>query len=263
MTQADLKILSIIVPVYNDHSNFYETLNSILNFISPASRNALEIVIVDSSEDSSMSREIIRTTVGKKFETKYVWITPSGVYSALNLAINLSSGEYLQCINSGDLLLGCPLNDLHNTTKDVLVYEQDSLVYGQKIRFLASLYSFWPHQSVIYRKNLHLVHGTFSTKFRIISDQLFFLKVRRASNVVFLNHVLTFYKGGGMSDKVSWRNCMEYFYLRRRFGHNILQAVILSFIFPIVKFVVISISPRTFGVLRSMLYRIRNSKSNG
>ena len=95
-------LLSVITINYNNGSELRKTITSVFK----QSFQDFEYIIVDgASSDDSV--EVIKTLI-KENETHYCkWISEpdNGIYNAMNKGIQLSRGEYLLFLNSGDYLV--------------------------------------------------------------------------------------------------------------------------------------------------------------
>jgi len=100
--------LSIITINYNNASGLEKTLKSVAS----QTCKDFEHVIVDggSSDDSvNIIKEYVencqRSTVnGQRITVKWVSERDKGIYNAMNKGIKMASGEYIQILNSGDIL---------------------------------------------------------------------------------------------------------------------------------------------------------------
>ena len=95
--------LSIVTINYNNAEGLERTLNSVLN----QSYEEIEHIIVDgASTDKSV--DVIKEYVGKaeSGKRKVEWVSEkdNGIYHAMNKGIRKASGEYIQILNSGDIL---------------------------------------------------------------------------------------------------------------------------------------------------------------
>ena len=77
---------------------------------------------------------------------------------------------------------------------------------------IPSLLSIWPHQSVIYKRELHDEFGYFSSNYKIISDQVFFEKIKNIKKLLikFNNNSLTTYDITGISSIMNRKSLKEY-----------------------------------------------------
>lgn len=95
----DNYLVSIIVPVYNAELNLRDCLNSILS----QTYENIEVIIVD---DGSTDRSKSICEEYAKLDSRVILISQknSGPSGARNLGINVSNGEYIQFVDSDDIL---------------------------------------------------------------------------------------------------------------------------------------------------------------
>ena len=97
--------ISIITVVYNGVLKLEATILSVIN----QDFNNFEYIIIDGgSTDGTL--EII-----KKYQDKItLWVSEpdNGIYDAMNKGIKYSKGEYICFINSGDILIELPIENL-------------------------------------------------------------------------------------------------------------------------------------------------------
>ena len=98
--------LSIVTINYNNAGGLERTLNSVLN----QSYEEIEHIIVDGgSTDNSVDviKEYVqRVESGESRVKSVIWSSEKdkGIYNAMNKGIKRASGEYIQILNSGDIL---------------------------------------------------------------------------------------------------------------------------------------------------------------
>ena len=213
------KKITIIIPTYNNPHELEATLDSIIDF-----SNLFDLFIIDSS-----------TSYPLNFKHKNVllnsskWIKPSGVYDAINKGINLCKTSYLMTLNSGDIantqnLKEAIISDVYNCGEelDIIIGAQDVMYKNIFYKYIPSLLSIWPHQSVIYKKELHDEFGYFSSNYKIISDQIFFEKIKNIKKLLikFNNNSLTTYDVTGISSMMNRKSLKEYKILNKIRGKN-------------------------------------------
>lgn len=104
--------LSIITINYNNHNGLKRTIESVIN----QTKIEFEYIIID-GDSIDGSKEIIQ-----EYSTKIdYWVSErdGGIYNAMNKGIQVSKGEYLLFLNSGDVLFDLYvieniINDLSN-----------------------------------------------------------------------------------------------------------------------------------------------------
>jgi hypothetical protein len=229
-----LKDLCIITPLYNNIDEFNITLSSIKPIL-----DNVEFIIVDSSEYFPINDY-------KEFNFQnYYWVKPKGVYNAFNFAISKCTRKYIMCLNSGDIITKEGINlfidgAIFKDSLDVFLFSQISFFHNKEILFEPLIESIWPHQSIIYKRELHDKYGLYSEKYKIISDQLFFEKVKndKKININIYKVPLTKYSVVGISSIMNFNNLKEYKYLnylRGRSNFTLFFRFIISNLFKLFK----------------------------
>ena len=223
--------ISIIIPSFNDFSDFKKTFNSIQKQLTSSD----EIIIIDSSDDSGRIELYLKN---KNFNFKYciVWIKPNGVYSAMNKGVELSSKNFIQIINSGDILLkgARPLisNAIkENFYKDIFIFEQLSGFeenMPKRIKFTPTKDSLWPHQSIVASKKVYNKIGFYNESYNIVSDQLFFAEARNLFEFMIIKEPLTYYDLKGISSLASLNHSKELFILWKKMDRNLVYCLYKS-----------------------------------
>jgi glycosyltransferase involved in cell wall biosynthesis len=115
----NMKLVSIVVPVYNLERYIEKTLESLQN---QTYENIEVIVINDGSKDGSL--EVINTFFkGKNLKHKIVTIENSGVSKARNVGLNIAGGDYVILLDGDDRLrsdaIGCLVEQAEKTGADI------------------------------------------------------------------------------------------------------------------------------------------------
>ena len=221
------KKISVVIPVYNNIEEFNATINSLGNLIT-----LVNIIIIDSSNSWPIN------TRHKNHLKNSIWVNPKGIYPALNIGIKSTNTEYIQILNSGDLLIQenfeSLLNDLENDPDiDVIVCSQITKHKSKQYIYIPKKNGIWPHQSVIYKTKIHKDLGLYNTNWKIISDQLFFnaiQKNKKKYKIVFVNNALTIYDVTGMSSKTDRNTVHEIKYLNNVMGKSNIRLYLKLFI---------------------------------
>lgn len=184
-----MSILSIITINRNNVSGLEKTIHSVLS----QSTTDFEYIIIDgASNDGSV--ETIRR-YADCFGERLKWVSESdnGIYNAMNKGIGMSSGMYLQFLNSGDcltsgtviqrmlgaleendypsILYGNMLKDLSNGR-----LLKDRCFAGQDITFLGFFTGALNHSSAFIRHDLFEKYGLYDEDYRIVSDWKWYLQ---------------------------------------------------------------------------------------
>lgn len=95
----NLKLVSVILPVYNGADFLHEAIDSILEQSYPR----IELIVInDGSDDNGKTEEI---ALSYRDRIKYVYKENGGVASALNCGIEAAGGEYIARMDADDISL--------------------------------------------------------------------------------------------------------------------------------------------------------------
>lgn len=172
-----VKKITVVTVCFNAEKVLEQTMLSVLS----QTYKDIEYLVIDGgSKDGTL--DII-----KKYSDKVKWISEpdKGIYDAMNKAVKMASGEWINFMNAGDCFAS--IDVLEN------VFSKE---YPEEVNFLYSdnwyedekgIRTYAPHdhkslslnhQSCIYRKSLHSVHGQYIVTPKIIvSDLLFFASI--------------------------------------------------------------------------------------
>lgn len=166
-------LISIITATYNCADTIESTMKSVLAQSYP---NVEYIIIDGQSTDGTI--DIIKGY--EESISVFISEPDKGIYDAMNKGIRASKGIWLNFMNSGDLFYSKDsiLNSLNNIDDKVGFIYSDFYVFKKKhLKLINASYDkgIILHQSVIYKRELHLKYGEYivSQKY-IISDYLFF-----------------------------------------------------------------------------------------
>jgi glycosyltransferase involved in cell wall biosynthesis len=249
--------VSIIIPVYNDHASFSKTLCSLKLEL----KSEDEIVVVDSSLDKNLVKNHLdnKSLISK---IKYLWVAPEGIYSAQNKGISAATNNWVIVINSGDLLeLGARRLITDSVLKfpkiNIHVFSQLSIYKDQVLyKYTPKKNNIWPHQSIVCSKCVYKELGNYSLKYKLISDQIFFLNAREKYQYIIYDDILTLYDLQGVSSNINLGSMKEYYILNIFFGHSFVVSFYKSYIVPLIKLILIfSIGERKMHTLKSTISR--------
>lgn len=197
--------ITVVTVCFNAEKVLEQTILSVLN---QTYKNVEYVLIDGGSNDGTL--EVI-----KKYADKVKWISEpdKGIYDAMNKGIKMATGEWICFMNAGDSFAS---NDV---LEKVFLKE-----YPEDVKFLYSdnwyedekgLRTYAPHnhvslsinhQSSIYRKSLHAVHGQYIVTPKIIvSDLLFFASIPQ-EYFLKVDVPISINRTGGISES-SW--CIE------------------------------------------------------
>ena len=176
--------LSIITINYNNAEGLRKTLASIA---AQTYRNIEHVIIDGGSTDESV--EVIKDYVNQCEMYDVLWVSEKdkGIYNAINKGILRATGDYIQILNSGDLLasedvIERTMEELKKNDYPELLYGNAVDVYdgkqlskhGPQIEYsLKTLYSStYPHDSTFFKKELFSDkrYGLYDENLKIVSD---------------------------------------------------------------------------------------------
>lgn len=209
-------LLSIITINYNNAAGLAKTLQSVLaqTFVE------FEHIIVDgaSTDDSVQQiRHYEQQAVAKGILVRWVSEPDKGIYNAMNKGIRMTTGEYIQILNSGDILAGSyvtahMLQALRNAQMPPILYgnmiKQDAQcrVIGKSKEVPYSLLNYFVstmnHDCCYIRKDLFLKYGYYDEQLRIVSDWKWFLLAIGLGDVrpVYTDIDVTVFDASGISE---------------------------------------------------------------
>lgn len=194
LLQKTMKLISVIIPAYNCESFIKETLESVFNQTIGAQH--LEVIVInDGSKDATLD-------ILKEYESqdKIILVdTPNrGVSAARETGRNLAKGEYIQYLDSDDLLtfdkIEIQYKALKENKADVAYGDwqkfSEKLINGNNEKILlekierqiegdeeiALFTDFWcPPAAILYSKSIVDKIGTWNMNLPIIQDARYFL----------------------------------------------------------------------------------------
>ncbi|WP_238946933.1 glycosyltransferase family 2 protein [Seongchinamella unica] len=232
----DSPVVTVVTVVFNNSAYIERTISSVLE----QTYDNVEYIVIDGgSTDGTL--EIIR-----QYDDKIdYWVSEPdrGLYDAMNKAISVASGQWLNFMNSGDVFVD--QNALNRAMAfcgpgaDVIYSDHyrynESVGITRKITCEAErLYLL--HQSLVYRRSLHHIHGPYLVKpGLLISDYLFFNLLDRDSFVKSPHPISNNLEGGISTDlsHVREKNAVDYLFgntnlmrmawitLRERYGRSL------------------------------------------
>ena len=193
------KKISIITICYNCCKDLERTIQSV---IAQSYTNKEYIVVDGGSTDGTADvlaryKEKIDVVISEKDD---------GIYDALNKGVRHASGEWILCLNAGDVFSSDDIlssifqksipNDKSFIYSDFeLVHEDGTIEKRNCNRATGDIH----HQNAIYRRALHDTYGYYIvTRPYIVSDLLFFLAVP-ADQYIKTDRVIARVKDGGIS----------------------------------------------------------------
>ena len=192
-------LVTVITVVFNAQCHLEETILSVVN----QSYQNLEYIIIDGgSTDGTL--DIIR-----KFEHVIdYWVSEKdkGIYDGMNKGISLSSGPWLNFMNSGDRFNGDKIiekifSKKQNTEFDFIY--SDALLPNGMIASANIEQNKIIHQSLIYRKDIHHDVGNYIVSKGVSISDYFFFMLSKNKAWIKIDDVISIFNFGGISEKFS------------------------------------------------------------
>lgn len=221
-----MKTISFITVVFNDRANIGKTMNSI---ISLKALHNIQYIVIDGKSSDGTWDEVLKN---KSYIDYCVSEKDSGIYNAMNKAIELIEGEWVIFINSGDLIVQNPFPIFEKKiSEDVgIIYGDVYLTFKQgKVLLKAtskkgSVPSF-THQSAFIRSDL-MKKWKYDEKYKICADYDFFKKVHdNGYKFLYCNYPISYYDMDGMSAN----NLQKYYQERISIGDKISKFSYIKF----------------------------------
>lgn len=180
--------LTIITINFNNLDGLKKTVESVLNQTS----KEFEYVLIDGGSTDG-SKEFIESLANNQTDSRIKWISEldNGIYHAMNKGIKMAQGEFVQFVNSGDILV-----DNYVTEKMLSeVAENDQILYGHMLKqlpkglfrdkafagrkptFIDFYYGTLNHSPALIRKSLFEKFGYYDEELKIVSDWKWYLQV--------------------------------------------------------------------------------------
>lgn len=208
-------MLSIITINRNNATGLERTLQSVLS----QSRKDFEYIVVDgASTDESVG---VIKSFSQRFGNRLKWLSEQdkGIYNAMNKGIQLSSGEYLQFLNSGDCLASDDV--VEKMTAAIKEANNPAILYGnmlkdmpdgrtmrdigfagEDISFLGFYNGTLNHSSACIRRDLFVKYGLYDENLKIVSDWKWYLSaiIFGEEKPVYTNIDVTLFDMSGISE---------------------------------------------------------------
>lgn len=143
--------VSVIVPCYNHAQFILETLESLTN----QTYESFECIIVDDGSTDN-TRELVKNWIEDKIQFKYFFQENSGLSSARNKGITLSSGFYILPLDSDDKISG---NYLEKCVSELERNQEIKIAYGEAY-FFGNSFNKWnlekyKFEDILYKNMIH------------------------------------------------------------------------------------------------------------
>ena len=228
--------LSIVTINYNDAQGLAKTLKSVASqVLSDKVLNdgfSLEHIIVDggSTDDSVEVISDYCLMLNGRYEVKWVSEKDKGVYNAMNKGVKMATGDFIQILNSGDILASSDvLAKMSDFVKRYTVHrpeaatpytENAGIFYGNMIRQRAdgtiegksgqvpySLLNYFTstmnHDCCWIKRSLFEEYGLYDENLKIVSDWKWFLQAIGLGHVkpVYVDIDMTIFDTTGISER--------------------------------------------------------------
>ena len=208
--------LSIVTINYNNAEGLRKTMESVL----AQTYTEIEYIIVDgASTDGSV--DVIRELATRP-TIKWVSEKDTGIYNAMNKGIRMATGEYIEILNSGDILFDANVNQRMIERLDQINSKREEnvgILYGNMIKVNAagkvvgksgyteySLRQFYSstlnHDCAYIRRDLFEEYGLYDEQLKIVSDWKWYLQAIGLGKVKpeYVDIDVTIFDDGGISE---------------------------------------------------------------
>jgi glycosyltransferase involved in cell wall biosynthesis len=177
LSTAPPPVITVITAVYNGARSIERTIASVIGQTFPS----FEYIIIDGGSDDGTTR-----LLEKHDESVDYWVSESdhGIYDALNKGISVARGEWLYFLGADDALAGADVlvsvfsrrRDSKLLYGDVLYGESGAIYGGVYTRQMLTIRNIC-QQGIFYRRDLFRQLGQFDTKYSLLADWIFNMKV--------------------------------------------------------------------------------------
>lgn len=211
--------LSIVTINYNNAEGLARTLDS----VKAQTYKGIEHIIIDgASTDNSVQiiESYVRDVSCMMFDVLWESEKDNGIYNAINKGIKRATGDYIQILNSGDLLIS---DDIIERMINILaMHNYPELLYGNAVDVyqgkrvsshgpgieysLRQLYhGTYPHDSTFFKRELFSEerYGLYDENLKIVSDWKWYLQAIGLGDVKpeYVNIDVTLFDVTGISSK--------------------------------------------------------------
>lgn len=216
--------LSVVTVVKDDPAGFARTRDS----LAAQDVSGVEWVVVDGSTDADA---IPATLVALATPVTYRHEPPMGIYSAMNSALELATGDYVYFLNAGDTLVsptvlarvreslgteaawGFGAVEVEEVGGRVVTTPGWDYRAEQRLGFSRGVFP--PHQGTFARTSVLKSIGGFDTRYRVAADYAAFLTLSKTADPVELPFVIARFREGGTST-TRWQASFREFHRARR-----------------------------------------------
>jgi glycosyltransferase involved in cell wall biosynthesis len=233
-------LISIVTVVYNGAENIEKTILSIIN----QDYQNIQFVIIDGgSKDNTL--EIVNKYIDKV--DVLISEPDNGIYDAMNKALPLCKGEWINFMNVGDSFYeNRTLSKIFNTSREQtnIIYGNHQVIYPKSVinKFPAPLKNIWKgmpiqHQSILVNKSI-IQKIKFNSKYKFAADyDLIFSSYMNGAIFTYINENISKVSANGFSETNSISTYLEFKNISLKYNKNILHKLYFLFLIPYRKFI--------------------------
>lgn len=210
--------VSIITASYNSEKTINKTILSVLE----QTYKDIEYIIIDgASSDKTVD-------IAKEYEhgiAKIISEPDNGIYDAMNKGIKNATGDYIMFLNSDDQLFD---ETVIEKLSELAQKNNSDLVWGDichynpetgyknvqehnKFNIIYLIKNTPAQPACLYKKSLFNEVGLFSTDFKVVSDQEWFLRAFLKHNISrsYINYPINVFNTGGISTNEKYETAIS------------------------------------------------------
>lgn len=203
--------ISIITVCYNSEDTIKETIISVMN----QSYKNIEYIIIDGNSTDN-TKTIIEKYLRKFREIKFISEKDKGIYDAMNKGINISSGDYIFFLNSGDRFYKDDVIEKIFLNEDMINYDviygnsmdiyKNKVVerkYNDKINNRYFIRGNGVCHQVIFARRSTFDKNKFDLKYKICADKNWLVKsYKNGYKFKYIDMIISFYDRNGISSSI-------------------------------------------------------------
>jgi len=200
-TKEGLPLITVVTVVRNGEKTIKETMMSVTG----QTYGNIEYIIVDGGSLDGTIETIRRH---EKWIDYWVSETDSGIYDAMNKAMNLATGDWIYFLGSDDVLYSeniifdvvkC-LNDVECIYYGDVCFKYKRYIYAGKFSKLKLLHKNIPHQAIFYPKSVYK-KNSYLTKYKVLADYYYNISLFGNTTFEYMNCIVALYDDRGYSSQ--------------------------------------------------------------
>jgi len=233
-------LVSVVTVVYNGAINIEETILSVIN---QDYKNIQFIIIDGGSKDNTIE------VVNKYIEKVDIFISEpdNGIYDAMNKALPLCKGEWINFMNVGDIFYeNNTLSKIFNSYRDdsEIIYGNHQVIYPEKLinKYPTSLQNIWKgmpmqHQSIFVKKVIFQKFN-FNLKYKFAADyDLIFHSFINGAKFTYINENISKVTANGFSESNSISTYLEFKNISLKYQDTLTHKLFFDLLIPYRKFI--------------------------